>query len=83
MKVKIRRFGWIWRMVKMVTQEGRMDPRGEICRQRLILIRRMRWDETTEVYLKEVNYEDRKCVNLAVDSVLVSAALKYLVLLTV
>jgi hypothetical protein len=33
--------------------------------------------------VKEVNYEDRKCINADLDSVLVSAVLKYLVLLTV
>jgi hypothetical protein len=81
-KVKSRSFGWTGRMVNMGTQEGRWNSRGEICRKRLILKRRMRWDDTTEVNLKEVYYEDRKWINLALDSVLVSAMLKYLVLLT-
>jgi len=40
----------------------------------------MRWDVTTEVNLKEVYYEVRKWINLTLDSVLVSAVLKYLLL---
>jgi len=41
----------------------------------------MRWDDTTEVNIKEVYDEDRKWITLALDSVLVSAVLKYLILL--
>jgi hypothetical protein len=41
----------------------------------------MRRDDTTEASLKEVYYEGRKWINLALDTVLVSALLKYLVLL--
>jgi hypothetical protein len=41
----------------------------------------MRWDDTTEVNLEEVYNDDRKWINLTVDSVSVSAVLKYLVLL--